>query len=194
MYHSFIVFFRLLLPLVVVVGLPVAVVETRDSAPVPVVDKVTGLWSRAVALSESRRIDSHGQDDRGGQAATMPASPASHSSAGGTSAGAAGQVALPVASDKRVDDQVQLRLADTQSRLEELGAQHMLLEAVEGETPRFRFQCLMPLPGSVFSRPFERIDVDPARAIERVLLEVIEWRQAWPEAADEHAVGEPDSA
>ena len=196
MVRSMVVFVRLLLPLAVVIGGPVVVVGTRGSGPVALVEQVAGLWHRAFALADARSYSPHREHRGEPTEAHLP------SRANIVTAAMSQRVSLAAAESivpatRELDDRAKRRVADARRRLEELGAQYVLLESIEaidGETPRFRFHCLMPLPGSVFSRPFDSVDADPAQAIEHVLLDVIEWQQAWPQTADDGSVPEPPSA
>jgi hypothetical protein len=186
MFRSIVVFFRTVLPLAVVIGMPLAVIGTRRGSPVPLAEQAAALWRHAVAFadpgphlgepSESAELIALSRPRLDGNSLRIPLS------------SAAASVPAEMAVDYGLDDEVRRRLSAARRRLEELGARYVLfepVEAIDGDTPRFRFHCLMPLPGSVFSRPFDSVDADPAQAIERVLLDVIQWQQAWPETADD---------
>lgn len=63
-----------------------------------------------------------------------------------------------------------------QKRLQDLGAAYFRLEDTGSSQARYRFHCEVPLPGnSTYQRPFEQEDMDPLRAMERVVAEVEVW-------------------
>ena len=63
-----------------------------------------------------------------------------------------------------------------QKRLQDLGAAYFRLEDTGSSESRYRFRCEVPLPGnSTYQRPFEQEDMDPIRAMERVVAEVEVW-------------------
>ena len=67
----------------------------------------------------------------------------------------------------------------TQKRLRELGATYYLLETWGPSGGQYRFHCKMPIAGNVdHPRHFEAMDADPARAMQTVLRQVEDWRQA----------------
>ena len=88
--------------------------------------------------------------------------------------------AAPQASDEEVaiDDQTVARLQAVRTRLEELGADYVIVETTD-VGGRFRFHCRMLVDGkSPFTRPFEAISPDPVAAGQQVLREVEAWRLA----------------
>jgi hypothetical protein len=195
MFRSMVVFFRTVLPLAVVIGMPLAVIGTRSGSPVPLAEQAAALWRHAVAFADrgSRLEEPSGSADL----IALPRPRLDGESLGAQFPPAAVSLPAVKAVDYGLDDEFRQRLSAAQRRLEELGARYVLfepVEAIDGDTPRFRFHCLMPLPGSVFSRPFDSVDADPAQAIERVLLDVIQWQQAWPETAEQQAGADPHSA
>jgi hypothetical protein len=64
-------------------------------------------------------------------------------------------------------------------RLEALGATVLRLEKEQAHPARYRFRCELPLPGSPgYSRFFQALDAEPAKAVQRVLADVEAWRSA----------------
>jgi hypothetical protein len=88
-------------------------------------------------------------------------------------------VASPLAEEEVViDDQTVARLQEVRTRLEELGADYVIVETTDAGG-RFRFHCRMQVDAnSPFTRPFEAISPDPVAAGEQVLREVEAWRLA----------------
>jgi hypothetical protein len=69
------------------------------------------------------------------------------------------------------------QFADAQKRLRQMGATYYLLEAWGSDAERFRFHCEMAIAGNPHhTRHFEKTDIDPMRAVARVLQEVEAWR------------------
>jgi hypothetical protein len=70
------------------------------------------------------------------------------------------------------------RLTQIRDRLEELGAEYLVLETVEGEG-QYRFRCDMQIaPASPLTREFSATAADPLAAAENVLAEIADWRNA----------------
>jgi len=81
-------------------------------------------------------------------------------------------------SDIQIDDATVARLQQIRLRLEELGADYVVVETTDN-SGRFRFHCRMLVESqSRFTRPFEAISADPLAAGEQVLREVEAWRMA----------------
>jgi hypothetical protein len=77
-----------------------------------------------------------------------------------------------------IDDQTVARLQEVRTRLEELGADYVIVETTDAGG-RFRFHCRMQVDAnSPFTRPFEAISPDPLAAGQQVLREVEAWRLA----------------
>jgi hypothetical protein len=77
-----------------------------------------------------------------------------------------------------IDEATIARLQAIRSRLEEAGAEYVIVETTEG-SGRYRFHCRMLVdPRSRFTRSFEAISSDPLAAGEQVLREVEAWRMA----------------
>jgi hypothetical protein len=119
----------------------------------------------SAALLESRGIDS---------ASSPPLAPQTTFDPLWTPARSTDAAAEEVTIDDRTIDQLQrIRL-----RLEELGADYVIVESTEFGG-RFRFHCRVNVePHSRFTRPFEAISLDPLAAGEQVLREVEAWRLA----------------
>ena len=72
----------------------------------------------------------------------------------------------------------QLALSSSlQRRLEELGAEYLVVERLE-VSGLYRCVCLVDVPGTAYRRPFEAADIQPERALQRVLDELTAWRLA----------------
>jgi hypothetical protein len=81
-------------------------------------------------------------------------------------------------SEVQIDEATIARLQQIRQRLEELGADYVIVESTD-ESGRFRFHCRMMVQAqSRFTRPFEAISADPLAAGEQVLKEVEAWRVA----------------
>ena len=77
-----------------------------------------------------------------------------------------------------IDEQTLGRLHRVRQRLEELGADYVIVETTESGG-QFRFHCRMIVDAnSRFTRPFEAKSADPLAAGEQVLREVEAWRTA----------------
>lgn len=77
-----------------------------------------------------------------------------------------------------IDAATLARLQQIRQRLEDLGADYVIVETTDG-TGRYRFHCRMLVDErSRFMRPFESISSDPLAAGEAVLREVEAWRTA----------------
>jgi hypothetical protein len=80
-------------------------------------------------------------------------------------------------SDVQIDENTIARLQQIRQRLEELGADYVIVETTDSS--RFRFHCRMIVEAqSRFTRPFEAISADPLAAGEQVLQDVEAWRLA----------------
>jgi len=87
-----------------------------------------------------------------------------------------------LASEAKIDERVIARLQQVRQRLEELGAEHVIAETVDGGA-RYRFHCRMLVDErSRFTRPFEATSFDPVTAADQVLREVETWRTAAKDA------------
>jgi hypothetical protein len=88
----------------------------------------------------------------------------------------AGNAATPAAEPK-IDERTIARLQQIRQRLEQLKADYVLVESLDGG--RYRFHCRMLIDErSRFTRPFEAISFDAVAAGEQVLRDVETWRAA----------------
>ena len=79
--------------------------------------------------------------------------------------------------ERRLDEQAILRLQNIRQRLEQLGAEYVIVESLSGG--RYRFHCRMLIDErSRFTKPFESASFDPVAAGEQVLQSVESWRIA----------------
>jgi len=88
--------------------------------------------------------------------------------------------AAPAAAEREVqiDAATVARLQQIRQRLEELGADYVIVESTD-DSGRFRFHCRMLVESqSPFTRPFEAVSADPLAAGEQVLKAVEAWRLA----------------
>jgi hypothetical protein len=84
----------------------------------------------------------------------------------------------PSSPEAAIDDQTLARLQQIRGRLEEMGADYVIVETTDGPQP-YRFHCRMVVdPNSPFTRPFDATADDPLAAGEQVLREVEAWRMA----------------
>jgi hypothetical protein len=89
----------------------------------------------------------------------------------------------PLSPETKIDERVIARLQQVRQRLEELGAEYVMAETVDGGA-RYRFHCRMLVDErSRFTRPFEATSFDPMAAADQVLREVETWRSAAKDAA-----------
>jgi hypothetical protein len=89
----------------------------------------------------------------------------------------------PLSPDTKIDERVIARLQQVRQRLEDLGAEYVMAETVDGGS-RYRFHCRMLVDErSRFTRPFEATSFDPVTAADQVLREVESWRTAAKDAA-----------
>jgi len=85
--------------------------------------------------------------------------------------------------ETRIDERVIARLQQVRQRLEELGAEYVMAETVDGGA-RYRFHCQMLVDErSRFTKQFEATSFDPIAAADQVLREVERWRSAARDAA-----------
>lgn len=90
-------------------------------------------------------------------------------------------------SEPEIDERTIARLQQIRERLEQLGAEYVLVDMQD--SGRFRFHCRMLVdPRTRYSRPFDATSFDPIVAGERVLAEVEKWR---PGALASPAVAAP---
>jgi hypothetical protein len=81
-----------------------------------------------------------------------------------------------------INDQAIAQLQSLRERLEELGADYVVVEVLDG--PRYRFFCRMLVDDrSRFTKPFEATSFDPVAAGRQVLQSVEAWRMAGRPAA-----------
>ena len=81
-------------------------------------------------------------------------------------------------SEVQIDEATIARLQQIRQRLEELGADYVIVESTD-DSGRFRFHCRMLVEAqSRFTRPFEAVSADPLAAGEQVLKAVEDWRLA----------------
>jgi hypothetical protein len=89
--------------------------------------------------------------------------------------------------EPRIDDRTIARLQEIRRRLEELGAEYVIVETQDGG--RFRFHCRMLIDASSrLTRPFEASSFDCLAAGEQVLRDVQMWRSG---ASGQPAGGTP---
>lgn len=82
---------------------------------------------------------------------------------------------LPPAAEPQIDERTIARLQQIRQRLEELGAEYVLVDTQD--SGRFRFHCRMIVDGrSRATRAFEGMSFDPVAAGEQVLGDVERWR------------------
>jgi hypothetical protein len=82
---------------------------------------------------------------------------------------------LPSAAEPQIDERTIARLQQIRQRLEELGAEYVLVDTQD--SGRFRFHCRMIVDGrSRATRSFEGTSFDPVAAGEQVLGDVERWR------------------
>lgn len=91
--------------------------------------------------------------------------------------------AVPAATpEPAIDDQKIAQLQAIRERLEQLGADYVVVEVLEGR--RYRFYCRMLVDDRTrFTRPFEASAFDPVAAGQEVLQSVEAWRTAARPAA-----------
>jgi hypothetical protein len=83
-----------------------------------------------------------------------------------------------IAAEPMIAETTIVRLQQIRQRLEELGAEYVVVDALEGGGG-YRCHCRMLVdPRSRFTRPFEAIGADPLLITEQVLREVETWRSA----------------
>jgi hypothetical protein len=77
-----------------------------------------------------------------------------------------------------IDENTLARLQRVRDRLEALGAEYVIAEALDG-SGEYHFHCRMLVDAqSRFTRPFEATAADPLAAAERVLRDVEAWHTA----------------
>jgi hypothetical protein len=80
--------------------------------------------------------------------------------------------------EPQVDERTIARLQQIRERLENLGAEYVVVDCETDHGP-FRFYCRMVVDDrSRFTRPFEATSADPVVAAEQVLRDVESWRLA----------------
>ena len=84
--------------------------------------------------------------------------------------------------EPKIDERVIARLQQVRQRLEELGAEYVMAETVDGA--RYRFHCRMLVDDrSRYTKSFEATSFDPVAAADQVLRDVETWRTAAKDAA-----------
>lgn len=84
---------------------------------------------------------------------------------------------LAAAPEPKIDERMIARLHQIRQRLEQLGAEYVIVETQDSGS--FRFHCRMLIDErSRFTRPFEASSFDPVAAGEQVLRGVEAWRAA----------------
>jgi len=82
------------------------------------------------------------------------------------------------ASEATIDDQTMAQLQHVRQRLEELGAEYVVVETTDG-SGRYCFRCrVLVEPQSSYTRQFEATASDPLVAARQVLKDVEGWRSA----------------
>lgn len=163
------VFFRALVMLAVLVGLPAAWIYYGPLPPGAqrVVDRVVELVKDATGwqqLSESE-IDTKAAP-RFSTSEPAPAFAVEPASAPATT-----PTAMPVGLAEQVEPLLE--------RLRALGPTEYALEPWGRQGEFFRFRCAMPLaPGHEVTRQFEAVAATPLASIEQVVSEVTDWRTA----------------
>jgi hypothetical protein len=85
--------------------------------------------------------------------------------------------ALNPNTESKIDERTISRLQQIRQRLEQLGAEYVMVETQDGS--RYRFHCRMLIDErSRFTRPFESSSFDAVAAGEQVLHDVEAWRTA----------------
>jgi hypothetical protein len=78
----------------------------------------------------------------------------------------------------KIDEQTIVHLQQVRQRLEELGAEYVIVETIDG-SGKYRFHCRMLVDAQTrFTRAFEATSTDPIAAADQVLREVEGWRVA----------------
>jgi hypothetical protein len=86
-------------------------------------------------------------------------------------------VAGGTAAEAPVDERTMERLQQIRQRLEQLGAEYVVVETQD--SGRYRFHCRMLVDERTrFTRPFDASSFDAVAAGQQVLREVEAWRQA----------------
>jgi 3-oxoacyl-ACP reductase-like protein len=86
--------------------------------------------------------------------------------------------APPPPAEPAIDDATIARLQQIRQALEQLGAEYVIAETIDG-SGQYRFHCRMLVDlQSRFTRAFEATSANPLSAAEQVLDEVQAWRQA----------------
>jgi hypothetical protein len=130
----------------------------------PVVDHVSpASWQTPVEMKSPRGLESAEAEPP-----PLPAMP-----------GFANNNSIPpekAAPETPIDQATLDRLEQIRSRLEQLGAQYVLVEASD-DAQSYRCHCQMLVDAqSNYTRPFEVKSAEPLEAAERVLREVEQWR------------------
>ncbi|MCU0877937.1 MAG: hypothetical protein MUF06_09150 [Pirellulaceae bacterium] len=90
--------------------------------------------------------------------------------------------ATPTIDSEPLSESAVQRLTQIRDRLEELGAEYLVLETVEG-AGQYRFRCDMQIaPASPLTREFSATAADPLAAAESVLAEIADWRNTSKQA------------
>lgn len=78
--------------------------------------------------------------------------------------------------EAKIDERTIARLQQIRQRLEQLGADYVLVDMQD--SGRFRFHCRMLVdPRTTYTRPFDAMSFDPIVAGEQVLSDVEKWHQ-----------------
>jgi hypothetical protein len=90
---------------------------------------------------------------------------------------AAPEPAPPTSPESKIDERTIARLHQIRERLEQLGAEYVLVDTQD--SGRYRFHCRVLVdPRTRYTRPFDATSFDPIAAGEQVLSEVEKWRSA----------------
>jgi len=90
---------------------------------------------------------------------------------------AAPETSREASPEPKVDERTIAKLQQIRERLEQLGAEYVLVDTQD--SGRFRFHCRMLVdPRTSYTRPFDATSFDPIAAGEQVLNEVERWRSA----------------
>jgi hypothetical protein len=90
---------------------------------------------------------------------------------------AAPDAAPPPSPEQKIDERTIARLHQIRERLEQLGAEYVLVDTQD--SGRFRFHCRVLVdPRTRYTQPFDATSFDPIAAGEQVLSQVEKWRSA----------------
>ena len=128
--------------------------------------------------AEGGKSAQRGLDAIAGSPPTLAPLPAFPSGTAAPLAPVAAEIAPQAMDSESAGDSLAVRTGQIRQRLEDLGAEYILLEALE-ETGEHRFECRMLVaPGSSETETFEATGRDGVRVAEQVLSAVERWRSS----------------